>query len=274
MRLLPALLCTLIVGCASHGTPKSDDGPQPIPELEALLDQSIRSIDDELEREREASGHNRAIRQVGTAAGIHQGRSWRQEQINEWLEQLNEVLSVTFNFEQLLVDGVYLPPRVDKISGHVERMDNGNLRFIRQGYRLASDPQLVVTPPTYLNYLYQIPDPIDPPNRLGLPERGTEQVAIWKEAVVEGWKIGVEQADQEFRADLALLRRDYGGMLRYIDLVAKGMITMPKLNSEEFGIIVSADGKVLNIGDEIISIELPPSFQHHERWQMREDDMQ
>lgn len=273
MRLAIALIGLVLVGCATTDGARSTEQGERIPELEQLMNMSIRSLEDELDRERAESGKLNAVRQVGMAAGIHRGRAWRQEQINEWLEELNEVLSVTWNFEQLLVDGVYLPPRVDVIEGHVESMEDGRLRVIRQGFRLASKPQLIVTPPTFLNYLYQVPDPIEPVNRLGLPERGTAEIAAWQEAVAQGWKFGVEQADQEFRADLALLRRDYGGMLRYIDLVAKGLITMPRLSSEEFGIIVSADGQVLNIGDEIISIELPPSFQHHELWQIREDNL-
>ncbi|MDQ2077515.1 type IV secretory system conjugative DNA transfer family protein [Marinimicrobium sp. ABcell2] len=262
-----------MVGCTSFETKRTGDDQGRIVELEQLLDMSIRSLDDELERERVESGKINAVRQVGMAAGIHRGRKWRQEQINDWLEDLNEVLAVTWNFEQVLIDGIYLPPRVDTIEGHVEQMDDGGLRFIRQGFRLASRPHLVATPPSYLNYLYQVPDPIEPVNRLGLPERDTPEIAAWREAVIEGWKIGMEQADQEFRADLALLRRDFGGMLRYIDLVARGLITMPRLSSEDFGIIISADGQVLNIGDEVIRIELPPSFQHHELWQMREDDL-
>lgn len=273
MRLAIAFVGLILVGCATAERPALPERGERIPELEELMNMSIRSLEDELERQRVESGKLDAVRQVGTAAGIHGGRSWRQEQINGWLEELNEVLSATWNFEQVLIDGVYLPPRVDVIEGHVESMSDGRLRVIRQGFRLASQPQLVVTPPTHLNYLYQVPDSIVPLNRLGLPEQGTLEIAAWQEAVAQGWKIGVEQADQEFRADLALLRRDYGGMLRYIDLVAKGLITMPRLSSEDFGIIVSADGQLLNIGDEIISIELPPSFQHHELWQMREDDL-
>lgn len=245
-----------------------------IHELNELLNKSIKSLEDELNGGKgggKAATQAAAVKQVGTEAGIYNGRRWRQKQINSWLVDMNNMLSLTFNFEQVLIDGVYLPPRVDEIKGHVEKMDDGSLKVIRQGYRIASSPTLIVTPPTYLNYLYQIVDPEKPVNRFGLPEMNSSQVPIWQKAVLDGWQIGVRQADIEFTTDLNLLKRDYGGMLRYIDLVEKGMISKPKIVNKAYGVMISANGKELNVGDEIITIGRTPTFQHHDKWEVLEE---
>lgn len=234
---------------------------------------SISSVEEEVQSSQKDGGRVRAVRQVGLAAGIHHGRRWRQRQINDWLSDRRKELSMTFNFEQVLIDGVYLPPRVEEVKAHVEKTEAGNLRFIRHAYRLASAPELVVSPPTFLNYLYQIPDPVDPPNTLGLPVSGTGEVRAWRDAVIEGWKVGVDQASAEFEADLNLLQRDFGGMLRYLDLVYKGLITLPRLDSDDSGIVISADGRSLNLGDEIVTIEQAPRFQHQELWEPLGDDL-
>lgn len=248
-----------------------------VPELTKLLNQSITSLDKEIDNANgggEDALRLQSIKEVGYSAGIYAGRRWRQEQINSWLSDMNGMLATTFNFEQVVIDGLYLPPRVEEIKGHVEKQDDGSVRIIRQGFRIATDAELVVSPPTYLNYLFQKVDQVEPLNRLGLPEMKTNQVEIWQAAVLDGWKIGVKQANMEFNQDLNLLRRDYHGMLLYIDLVNKGIISMPKVNNKSFGVMISGDGKTLNIGDEIYTIGRDPSFQHHQKWESLQEGIE
>lgn len=277
---LTIAIISLIQGCSTQtNKPVNSDIPvgvlaEPevveVPELTELLNENIKSIDHEIGMLNGGGAEAlrlKSIQEVGFESGVYRGRRWRQEKINSWLKDMNNMLATTFNFDQVIIDGVFLPPRVEEIKGHVEKRDDGSLRIIRQGYRIASEAELVVSPPTYLNYLYQKVDPPKPLNRLGLPEAKTNEVHVFREAVVEGWKLGVKQADLQFNQDLNLLKRDYGGMLLYIDLVTKGLISPPKVNNQSFGVMISGDGKTLNVGDEILTIGRTPSFQHHEKWE-------
>jgi defect-in-organelle-trafficking protein DotC len=277
---LTIAIISLIQGCSTQANkPANSDIPvgglvEPevveVPELTELLNENIKSIDHEIDMLNGGGAEAlrlKSIQEVGFESGVYRGRRWRQEKINSWLKDMNNMLATTFNFDQVIIDGVFLPPRVEEIKGHVEKRDDGSLRIIRQGYRIASEAELVVSPPTYLNYLYQKVDPPKPLNRLGLPEAKTNEVHVFREAVVEGWKLGVKQADLQFNQDLNLLKRDYGGMLLYIDLVTKGLISPPKVNNQSFGVMISGDGKTLNVGDEILTIGRTPSFQHHEKWE-------
>lgn len=264
----PVALAIFLTGCA---TTPSEEEHQRIPELESLQGMTVESRDEAIKQATQDGGRLKAIEQVAIASGIHHGRRWRQKRINAWLSELQPKLVAAFNFEQLMIDGVYLPPRVEEVNGHIEKLPDGSIRFIRQAYRITSQPTLVTTTPTYLNYLYQIPDEVDPPNPLGLPEKGTEEVDVWRKGLAKGWQVGVRQADIEFDTDLNLLRRDYAGMQRYLDLVAKGLISMPELTARDFGVVISADGKSLNVGDEVIAITRDPKFQHFEKWEMLEE---
>lgn len=276
-----------IQGCAQkHMQNEGTDNPlgmisspkvNEVPELSKLLNQSIKSLDKEIDNANgggEEALRFQSIKEVGYAAGIYAGRRWRQEQINSWLNDMNSMLATTFNFEQVVIDGLFLPPRVEEIKGHAEKQDDGSIRVIRQGFRIATEAELVVTPPTYLNYLFQKVDEVAPLNRLGLPEMKTDQVNIWQTAVLDGWKLGVKQANMEFNQDLNLLHRDYNGMLLYIDLVNKGIISMPKVNNKSFGVMISGDGKTLNIGDEIYTIGRVPTFQHHQKWESLQEGIE
>ena len=263
--LLTLCLSAAVSTACTQSAPKPQD-PSPVEPLNELRSLSITSIDQALEKTRSEGGRLDAVRMVAKSTGISHGRRWRQRKINQWLKEKNEFFATVFNFEQILLDGVYLPPRVDQVKGHVEKTQDGALRFTHQSYRIASEPTLVTDVPTYLNYLYQRVDPIEPPNRLALPKEGTGEVQAWQEAILEGWKIGVRQANLEFEADKNLLVRDYSGMMRYLDLVAKGLISKPDLSAQNFGVMISADGKRLNLSDEVVAIEREPTFQHHARW--------
>ncbi|UUA75138.1 type IV secretion system DotC family protein [Cellvibrio sp. QJXJ] len=281
---LAVLVSSVIQGCSSNraleqapasfeALPTSGMRDQKIvdvPELTALLNESITSVDEEIEKTNGGGAKGlrlQSIKEVGFESGIYKGRRWRQEKINSWLRSMSNMLETTFNFEQVMIDGVYLPPRVEEIKGHVEKLEDGSIRVIRQGFRIASEAELVPSPPSYLNYLYQKLDDNYPVNRLGLPAKKTDEVEVWQSAVLDGWKLGVRQANKEFNANLNLLRRDYSGMLLYIDLVNKGLISPPKVTNKSFGVMISGDGKTLNVGDEILTIARTPTFQHHEKWE-------
>lgn len=261
------LALMMVGGCATQpASEKSED----IPELDALKSTRIESLSDELDKRKEEGTRIHAIREIGLTIGIQQGRAWRQGQINDQLNKMHDWLSTTWNFEQVMIDGMYLPPRVDEIKGHMEKQDDGSLRVIRHGFRIASEPTLVIETPSYLNYLRQIPDEFEQPNPLGLPQRGTREVPVWEAAVEEGWAIGVKLANREFDMDMSLLRRDYDGMMRYIDLVNRGLLSAPQLHAEKRGVVISADGKSLNVGDEIVTVERTSAFQHPHHWEVLE----
>ncbi len=51
-----------------------------------------------------------------------------------------------------------------------------------------------------------------------------------------GWFEGIDQADQIYTENLARLKRDYQGMIRYRMLLAQNMVSAPQVAHRELGV--------------------------------------
>jgi|GEM_PF-5483329 len=266
--LLLVFALSSIHGCAF--LPQEKTG---VDELDALRSKTIISISDGVKKVKGESQNLRlkSLRSVAIATGISHGRKWRQKKINAWLEDMHVELATTFNFEMLLIDGVYFPSRIDEVKSHVELVNDKQIRFIRHSYKIATQPKLVLQAPTFLNYLYQVPDNVTPPNPLALPIKGTSEEQVWSDGITLGWQLGIDQANDSFEQDINLLIRDYTGLNRYFDLVQKRLIKPPQINIDEKGIVITARGKTLNVGDELIGISADPTFNHPELWDTKSE---
>jgi defect-in-organelle-trafficking protein DotC len=259
----------LAYGCSS--TPEVDVEKFYETEIERVFDMTIRSLSAAVQNDLNTEGNRlTAIKEVGEKAGRAAGIKTRNQSINLDLQKYNRYLSTIFNFEQLIVAGTYLPPRIDIIRGEVKKEGGTTLRTVRQAYRIATEPTLVTQRPTHLNYLYRLNDDVEPINSISLPRRDNlEEIRTWKQAVKKGYVQGLRIADISYLEDINLLHRDFSGMLRYIELANKGMVAMPDISRTERGIIMSSDGKMLNVGDEVISIDSSPLFKSIQLWQPR-----
>ncbi|NBO09113.1 MAG: type IV secretion system protein DotC, partial [Actinobacteria bacterium] len=59
-----------------------------------------------------------------------------------------------------------------------------------------------------------------------LPKDRDERAA-WVKYTREGWRKGIEQANQIYVENLNRLKRDFQGMIRYRTLLAKHMVSSP-----------------------------------------------
>lgn len=252
------------VGCASKSKQINYDSLAG--SFEASQQLSIDSIDEASKARGDVADKLKGIEDVAIMFGVNQGMIYRTRQLNSTVEEMATELAVTYNFHQLLIDGMYLPPRVQVMNGHSEAKD-GYLRNIRLSYKIVSAPVLVTEPPNFLNYLWQdVPD-YQAPNPGGLPRRGNKvERKVWADGFVKGWGFGIKQADIGFEEDQNALVRDFHGMMRYIDLVSKGIINKPKIVSQNFGIAISTDGKTVNVGDEVFFVGEDAVFQSAEKW--------
>jgi defect-in-organelle-trafficking protein DotC len=86
-----------------------------------------------------------------------------------------------------------------------------------------------------------------------LPKDDKERKA-WREWVAEGWRLGVEQADEIFETDTARLLRDFRGIVLYRTLVAEGVISELFLAEANMG--VTGGGDEMRVGDRIVRMAL------------------
>ncbi|MFT6909029.1 MAG: defect-in-organelle-trafficking protein DotC [Oleiphilaceae bacterium] len=263
-----------LAGCASTSDKQVEDidtsNPLYYKEINDLAGQSIKSLSEAIKGIVGDGSRLHVIREGGFKAGRSAAIKARNKTFNEYIGRYNIYLSSVFNFEQLLIGGSYLPPRIDIIRGQVTKGEDGSLNKVRLGYRIATEPTLVTQKPTHLNYLYRLPQVEATVSDISLPIKGNRvEVETWTNGVKDGWVHGMRQAEIAFVEDINLLHRDFTGLLRYIELANKGIVAMPDISTIERGIVMSKDGRMLNVGDEIVSIDSDPLFKSYQLWTPR-----
>lgn len=198
---------------------------------------------------------------VGMQFGLHQ----RRGELNNILANTEAQLIRIFDFSPYMLPGNVFPPVVTENKGTLEKISSIKLRSVRYTYHIRTKPQLVIETPTYLNYLVRHYGKPERPNNFLLP-KNTQEQKNWKGWVSEGVSIGRKQADLQFESDLNRLKRDLNGVKLFHALVARNVLNMPKLTRQDFGVIKSKDGKTLNIGDEVISLDTNIEYQSTDAW--------
>ena len=86
-----------------------------------------------------------------------------------------------------------------------------------------------------------------------LPDRSkSAEVARWEKYVELGWRRGVMQADRTFTVQINRLTRDLAGMALYRELLAKGMVTPPRLTEQLRGVTVERN--LMRVNDRVLDI--------------------
>ena len=85
-----------------------------------------------------------------------------------------------------------------------------------------------------------------------------EEREAWMQWTAEGWAMGIQQADQIYRHDVARLSREYEGMALYQKLVRRGLLHELYLAKADLG--VTGGGEEMRIGEQVVRITAPARF--------------
>ncbi|HCM83685.1 MAG TPA: type IV secretion system protein DotC [Rhodospirillaceae bacterium] len=239
-------------------TAAEDDRP---PSLE-----SLQNIEAGGEEKQEVGFQVRveAQKEAALSYGLRGGLAWRTNEINKRLGRFSDPLSRTYDFRQLLMSapgGVYVePPVIEEQLEALQIADQGQSAALTDKVlTISANARLVTTARDWRNYLIRDwGKPESPPDVL-LPKTDEER-KNWKEWVKEGWKSGIEQADDTFAEDMARLSRDFTGMVRYRKLLAQAIVSAPYAGLVERG--VTGGGLEMRIGDRAVTITGPAQLKN------------
>jgi defect-in-organelle-trafficking protein DotC len=197
-----------------------------------------------------------AMREAALSYGARGGLAWRTYHIRQEMETRARYLDQVFDFRQLLIaapSGMMIEPPIISESLDAMAIEQGgqNAAVADRVLNIGRNARIVSTARTWRAYLERQWGEVSPPPELLLPSTGEEQVQ-WDMWFDEGWKAGVEQADEIFQADLNKLTADYQGMIRYRTLLSQGMVSPPLALQVDRG--VTGGGSEMRIGDRGLSI--------------------
>ncbi len=231
------------------------DGPKEFEQLQALSRSGALA-------NAEGGGINyirmEAIRDTALSIGARTALAWRGGQINKTVATQGSYLDGVFNFNSLLLEDEILPPVLLESRNALNMDGPHNLRVADRSYRIVKQARFVTTPPTWREYLLMDERAPEAPDPSLLPQTQEERAA-WQQGVVEGWAAGIKQANEIYAENLARLKRDYQGMVRYRMLLAQKMVTAPQVAHRDLG--VTGGGEMLSVNDRMLTIKALPSLQ-------------
>lgn len=218
----------------------------------------ISTVLERMNIEFETDPRKEAIYQEALMYGTQSALHARSYQLNKFLEENAQYYSKVFNFQPLLLEGGrVIPPIVVEGENLFAQEDRYTLRTVNKSYRILEQAKVINTPLIWQRFFdYYITRPTMPDARL-LPLNEIED-SYWEKGILEGWKIGTNQANSIFLESLKKLSRDYVGMVRFHLMLKQNLITYPITTTTNLGVTSSSD--TLNIGESIFEITKLPDF--------------
>lgn len=221
-----------------------------------IADDAAVSEDVSLDMRRDAQ------KEAALSYGARGGLAKRNYQIMERMRGFDPVLDRVFEFRALLVrapSGLLIePPIVREATDALFINASGDEAAVSDiVFNINKQAKIVSAPRDWRQYLIQSWSDVPPPPRILWPQNEMEQ-ARWNVWVNDGWKAGIEQAEQIFESNLHRLVADYTGMVRYRMLLAQGMISAPYAMQEDRGVTGGKDQ--MRVGDRALRITGPSQF--------------
>jgi defect-in-organelle-trafficking protein DotC len=198
-----------------------------------------------------------ALKETALSLGAQAGLAWRAKVIDEQLTKQTRTLDSIYDFNSLILEHNILPPVLLEGRNTLNLADEQSIRVADRIYKVYKQAHFVTTPPTWRQYLWL--DYVKPefPNYTLLPKTKLER-KIWCMYTARGWKNGVEQANIILEDNIARIKEDFAGMIRYRKLLAMNMVSPPYVSHTDLG--VTGDGTELRIDDRVLRITALPAL--------------
>lgn len=185
--------------------------------------------------------------------GSHKGLAERSAVLVAELEARASRLDSLYRFNALVMKNGMLPPVISEARDALQAT-NDQIRVADRMYKIVAPARLITLAPTWRDYLFvglRLKQSQEIPAGSILPKTPAER-AFWKEQVLLGHAQGEKLADQILETNRARLDRDYLGMLRFSELLNKGMVSEPTVAVAPS--IVSGDRNQINVGDTLYRV--------------------
>ena len=199
-----------------------------------------------------------SLRDTALSVGARGGLAFQATQINQLLVGYDKHLGRVFNFYGMLLDNNVLPPVLLEGRKTLSLSGDNVIRIADRNYQIIYQARFITSPPTWRDYLWMDYTPPETPDKTLLPKNKAEQ-AIWSKYIDEGWNAGILQATTIFRENIARIKRDYEGMIRYRKLLAQNMVSAPYVATLDLGI--TGNGDNLTVNDRVLRITAFPTLQ-------------
>ena len=239
-----------------------DMPPMTLEDAQRLYDRPahVSTVSEVQQQKNEAANARlRALTDTALGVGLKSGMAWQLYNIEIAIEQRQRDLDTVYDFGNLLIRGRVLPAVITEARDLYNQDGDYALRLSGAYYKIEAQPRFSSVAPSWRDYLTFPKITVDRSISLsGLTPRDGAERRLWAEAVEDGWRQGVKQANVMLEHGLDRMNRDFTGMLRFHTFVRQGKITMPAIASET--IPVTQSGNTMAVDETLLRITTLPEF--------------
>lgn len=221
------------------------------------------------EQSAQAKGSSLRYDAVGQQAyhwGLSEGLFYQHGVNQDTLVKNTTLLNRIADFSKFIVDGKLLLPTAMEAKRIYEQISSNEARTVNVSYTLHRPAQIVSSPPTWREYLFRtVEQPIKPDSVL-LP-RDKQEKSIFTHQFQAGWEAGTRQANMILDNDFRMLERDLNGHYVFRQLAVQNIVRLPSINKIDNNVVVSSDGRTINVDDVIYRISVPEGFENIGKWE-------
>lgn len=229
--------------------------------VQTVNPQDMTSATDAVKAQKnEASkARSQAILDTALGIGIKTGIAWQLNNIDGAVKRRQRDFDTIYDFSHLMVRDRVVPPVITEARDLYNQDGDYALRLSGAYYKIEYQARFSSVSPNWRDYLTFPKPAVDRTVLMAalLPRDGDEQ-RVWRLAVADGWRQGVEQANLMLQNALDRMNRDLTGMLRFHTFVMQGKISMPAIASES--IPVTQVGATLAVDETLLRITTLPQF--------------
>jgi defect-in-organelle-trafficking protein DotC len=204
---------------------------------------------------------NKILKTEAFSLGVQGGRYWANQRIEKYLSPFSEELSKIADFSSVVIpvgDFIMLPPVIAEVNYQSQiSNDKRTIHSVGQTFKIKQNPRFVYNVPSWNDYIYFNPRPVELGHHELHPEN-KEEARLWKDNVDKGWKSGVETAYESLEVKIARLVSDLDGMRRYHIMRSKRMVTEPIFDKSSLPI--RGGGLEMRIDNIKVSVQVSPKL--------------
>ena len=200
-----------------------------------------------------AAARTQAIRDTALSLGVKGGIVWQLDNIRVIINRRARDLDTIYDFGHLMIQDRVVPPVISEARDLYNQDGDLALRLSGAYYKIESQAKFSSVAPNWRQYL------TFPRLRIEysilthtLKPRNDDELRLWRLAVADGWRQGVEQANLMLKNGMDRMNRDFTGMLRFHSFVLQGRIRMPAVASEQ--IAVTHKGETMAVDETLLRI--------------------
>lgn len=208
----------------------------------------------------------KAMTEYAKSIAIRAGIKARISTINEVIETNSRNLDAIYDFDALMIEGKVSPPVISEATNLYNQKDDTQINRASRMFKIERQARFSSTATNWREYL-AFPVEASAFERYAyiageMKPKDDIELKAWQDATVEGWNLGVRQADIILEQSMARLNRDYIGQVRFHQFVMQGKLTMPVIN--QYNLYDKNDGMTMVVDEDMLKISLLPTFKDQE----------